>query len=518
MVSFRVSGGKLWVVRFLTLLLIALVVFELSCFVGWLMVPFSNAGEGETGGFLFALLNFESSVFFYSAFLAPVLLVGLLFSWVFRLPGAVLDLVGRHVHIETQGHGRKASVDRFLGGLHSAFESMFDDRHVGSIRPVLVLIFAIVLSFLITVYPYLPGLNRHAQPVGVDIPYYVGWLTDMNKQGSPWAAFSFAFFNISDRPVSLFLMFLGLRAFGVSDWQVVKFLPMLVGPLLVLTTYFFLRKTGFSSWAASFGSLFAAFSLHVTVGMYGGFFSNWVALLLWYLSLGFLFYSLLKESYRLLAPAIVFQIALLFAHAYTWVMFLGIGAVFFLLVLFKWFKNRTGVFEAKVVFIALMVNIAAGIVRSLVLGAGVFASDVVVVTQSEISIPYIWTFWRVLGKTLGIDLGISPLNPLLYFLGFLGGVALCFDGRLVSRFFSACVVASAVPFVFGSWVVQIRILYNLPIHVFSLVGALLIFRTIETQLGQNNGRWLAYSLFALVVLVNVNYALRCSFHLTQTFL
>ena len=80
------------------------------------------------------------------------------------------------------------------------------------------------------------------------------------------------------------------------------------------------------------------------------------------------------------------------------------------------------------------------------------------------------------------------------------------------------IVASAIPFIFGTWVVHVRILYNLPIHLFAVVGLLFAVKLIESAVARTESRQIGRLLLALAVLVNLNYAIRCSSDLVQTFL
>lgn len=519
MVSLRPGEGRSRLALFLVAVLIFFVVFEAFCFVGWLAIPFLHPGRQYDSTFLFVFLEIESQVFFLFSFLAPVFVAGLLFSWVLLLPKGVGSVLGKRIRLANiRLAGRKLDIAGLMEVVRSVLDSLFSDAESKAKSAALILSVSVALSFLVAVYPFLLGVDVNVQSVGVDIPYYVNWLNEMDRHETLWQSFSYAFFNISDRPFSLFLMLVGLKAFGASGFQVVQLLPLMLGPLLVLTFFFFLKNAGFNSKAASLGSLFAAFSLHVTVGMFGAFLSNWVALIFLYLGLGFLFLSLNKDSWPLLFVTIVFEVAVLFAHAYTWWMFVGILCVFFVVVGSEWIKTRIWTFQVKAALATLLASMAMGFTRNIVLNFGLFVSEGLKVSQQNLSLLHIQSFWRILNQSLGSAMGISFMNPVLYALAFFGGIVFVFDRKIISRFLASCIVASAIPFVLGTWVVHVRILYNLPIHLFALVGLVFAIKLTETVVASTERKQIGRLLLALAVLLNLNYAIRCSFDLGQRFL
>jgi hypothetical protein len=408
---------------------------------------------------------------------------------------------------------RKSNHDNLSVYLHSALDSISDSGKTGSRRYILILAISVALASSIALYPYMPGLNPSGRFVGVDTKTYVGWLTEMDKAGNPWNVLSYSFSNFSERALSLFLMYLSWKAFGTSG-RFVQFLPVLLGTLLVLATFFFMRKAGLNPWTASLISLFSAFSLHVTVGMYGGFLSNWTGLVFFYLFLGFLFWSLRKRSWLLLAIAIPFQVCVLFAHVQTWWMTMGILAVFSLMSFLSWLQNRRNALHVVMIFAVLTVNVLVNFARNLTMSTSPTRSEVVLIAQQSLSLANLQAFWQNVGIVLNKEMGIPFLNPLLLFLAFLGGLIVAFDDRPLSRFLIASVLASAIPFVFGNTTVQTRILYNLPVHVFSFLGLVLVSKVLEDLLGNGKAKILSRLLLILVILANLNYAFRCSFCLT----
>jgi hypothetical protein len=512
---------RAWLARFLAGGLVAFVVFESLCLVFRVLLPFFPSLYGDSGKLSGALLDAESGLFFSSAALAPLFVAGLMFSWVLLaciwLGEAFFSIGKKGARFAIRIGGEKVAVEKLLSSLESMFEQPFHRVTGQPKRWLWVLALSVTLASLIAIYPYLPSLNSNGRPVGADIPAYVKWLKEIdgNGTGTLWDAFSRASLLERDRPLSLFLMYLGLKTFGISNWQTIQFLPVLLSPLLVLSTFFFMREAGFSSWTASMAGLFTAFSFHITMGIYGGFLSNWVGLICFYSSLGFLFWSMKKGSWRALAPAIVLQIALLLSHTFTWWMNIGILAVFLLMSLVNWLRIRGQTQDVKMVFAVLAANGLAYLTRNLIAGINPATLEVVQLSQQNFSLLSINYFWETLNRSLWSTMGITLMNPLLLFLAFTGSMLAALEHKLLSRYLVACVAAVAIPFVFGNSIsVQTRILYNLPIHIFSLLGLGLFLKLLEKFFNNRDASRLEGLLQLLIVMINLNYAFRCSFGLT----
>lgn len=520
--SNRKGGRRVWLGRFLFGGLIGLVGFEMASLVCWLLIPFfPSILRGNEGSLANTLVNAEYGLFLSTAALAPLFTALLMFSWapiiLIWLGRSCSVFRGKRVRLAFGRSSAKDHVEVSSSGLSLLFDHLFDWTRDRSRRWLLILVASIALSFFVAVYPYLPGLNPAGKPVGVDIRlgYYQDRLQETDKYGDFVSTFSHMFFSSPDRPLSLFLMYLGWRVAGISASQMVQFLPAILSPLLVLVTFFFARKSGLNRWASSVASLFATFSFHTTVGLFGGFLSNWIGLLFLYLSLGFLFWSLQKGSWGLLGFAIVFHVALLFSHAYTWEMSFGILIMFFLIVLIRWLKERKGALEVKMVFALLAADLMVGLARSTVLGLGATSVEVMHVSTEPLSLFFVQSFWSTLNRSLTIEMGISFMNPFLLSLAILGGFGVAFNSQRISRFLLACVGLSVVPFVLGDAVVQTRILYDLPVHIFAFFGLMLVVKLLEKLFDGQEGKRMGTMLIILAVLLDLNYALRCSFNLVQ---
>ena len=498
------------VARFLAWILIAAVVFESFSFFCRLVCLV--LGENESW---LLLLNIESQMFFSSAAIAPIFALIWMFSWVIWPLRFFLHLYTTKIHRDTEAGRKKAFLDEFVETIRSALDKAF--RPVGcGLDSKILMAASFVLVILVTVYPYMPSLNPSGKFVGVDIPYYRRQLMELDLFDDFYGVAHKVFLQSSDRPLSLSLLFLGWKLTWFSAGQAVQFSPILLGLLLVLATYFFVRQAGFNGFYASLTMLFTVASYHITVGMYGGLLANWISLVFLYLFGGFVFVGLKKGSWRFCAIALVFQSLLLFSHANTWGMSMGILSVFFLVLFLKWLVKHDNSFRPLMLLLILIVGFSLNTLRNLALGVGLGTVDAAAVGESGVSLVNIKSLWQTLILSLGSEMGISFMNPILLFLAGLGGLAVALDNRLVSRFLMVCLIASSIPFIFGNQVVQTRILYDLPVHVFSIFGLVVLLNFVEQLVkDQKTKERISSLLVLLVIFVNLNYALRCSFYLTQ---
>jgi len=507
---------KIRLTHFLTgtfmILLVFFAALEALSFVYLLYLPLSPSTFNENLSFLNFLFNIETEIFYSSAGLAPFFIIVFLFSWVIFMLRHLPVILGKRGSIILEKNNRKLRIGSFFrSALEPALKPLGHSRRYS----FLLLAASLIFAFWVAVYPYLPSLNPAATPVGEDVPHYMAYLLKMDEDGGLMNVLSHAFFEYRDRPLSLTLMYLGGKMIGVSDWKALQYLPVLLGPLLVLAVYVFMLFTGFNRWAASTTAIFTAFSYHITMGMYGALFANWISLIFFYLFLGLLLRSLRTHSWRLLGLALLFQIPLLLTHSYTWEMTVGILFVFLLLTVLKQLHGKVQTKESWMLLIVLLICILTKVVKNAVSGAGYAASDAEAVASTSLSLENFEYLWHILGYSLKWE-GISLMNPLMFVLASLGGVTIAFDDELTSRFCTACVLASAVPFIFGNKDLHARILYVLPVQVFSFIGLLMLISLIKSRGSSSEDRRkviISNLLWISVMLVNMNFAIRCSLDL-----
>lgn len=505
--------GLFWLCFFL---LGSLVVFEAACFVCWLLAPFSPVVSNQIlhqKGAFFVLLNADSWLFFSPAVVAPVFTLVWMFSWVIWPFSVFLRFFRKRERgdsdLENGAVPFKEVVETVRSGLDTAFR-----RVRGGSGSLLVVAVSLVLVTAVTVYPYFPSLNPSGKFVGVDVPFYERQLLELNSLGSLNSVISKVSQSF-DRPLSLLFLFFLWKVTGVSVRQETVLSEVVLGLLLLLATYFFVRAAGFNSFCASLVMLFTVGSYHVTVGMYGGLLANMIGLVFMYLFLGLVFACVRTRSWRLCVPAIVLQSLLLLSHAYTWDMSMGIVGLFFLFILLEWLIKRKNSARPLMLFAILIAGVLLNFVRNWVLHIGIGTVEAASYVKEGVSLANLLNIWQTLKASLGVYMGIAFMNPILLFFAAMGGLAVALDKRLVSRFLTASLVASFIPFIFGDYVVQTRMMYDLPVHVFAFLGLLVLLSFVQRFFDGGEAKRIGFLLVLLIVFVELNYAFRCSDYLTQ---
>ena len=487
-------------------ILLVAVIFESVTFCCWL--ERAVLGENESCSLI---LNYESHLFNSLSAIVPILALLLMFSWIIWPLRAFLHT--RKINISY----KKAFLEKIMKIIHSATDEVFGQaKSIRYLDSRILASASLVLTILVTVYPFMPRLNPHGKIVGVDIPSYEMWLLESNLMNDFRGVLQKAFFQYPDRPLALILLFSLWKTTWLSARQIAEYSYVLLGLLLLLVTYLFTRLSGFNRSYASLTMLFTVFSYHITTGMYAGFLANWIGLIFLYLFEGAVLAGLKRNSWRYCIAALTFQSLLLFSHANSWDMTMGILGVFFLFLSLEWLRKKENLSRPLMLLVIMTVGVSLKILRNLSLGVEPGTFEAANVAESCVSLVNIQYLWGTLIYSLGSYKGISLMNPILYFLAGLGGLAVALDNRLASRYFTICLLTSSIPFIFGNHIVQSRIIYDLPLHIFSIFGlCVLLSFTDQLLKGEKNGEKIGLLLVLLVFFVNLNYALRCSFYLTQ---
>jgi len=190
------------------------------------------------------------------------------------------------------------------------------------------LVLSLALSLVIAIYPYLPTVNPSEISVSVDAKYYVEWVSNMEQAQSPFDSVVWAFTagaHNGDRPIPLLVTYGLDRVLNNLVW-VVRLLPMLLGPLLILSVFYLVKVGTKSLPLASIAGLFTVFSYHETIGLYAGFFANWFAIIFMYLFMAFLVSLWDTQKIRYFVAAVLSSTGILLSHSATWSMvMIGFG-------------------------------------------------------------------------------------------------------------------------------------------------------------------------------------------------
>ena len=347
-----------------------------------------------------------------------------------------------------------------------------------------------------------------------DLDNYAQWLQEIGEREGAHAI-SYAFSTHRDRAVSLLFMYAVRQVAGSSAWTVVKFTPMLLAPLLSLAIFFFMHQAVRDSFDSSFAALFTVFSFHTTVGFRVAFLSNWMALILVYLFSGLLLRSLRQKSWKWIALAAATTTLLLFTHAHTWAMLMGVLVVFTVILGIEWLRDNGSLFSLKALGAIIATNFSIDLVKNILLSATIgVAKETTQLGLRKLAWQNIIRYWSTVDLPFRSWSG-SYNNPTLLFLALLGSIILLCRKKGYDTYLLYFLVAASFPFLLGTKNVQIRIMYNLPLQILAVLGLLSINKMIRKHIEPSEGKILAATLILLVILINVNYALRCTIHLAK---
>jgi len=462
------------------------------------------------------LPSVETQLFNIAYEATPFLLFVLLFAWILTPISKTLFLcfsrrLGSAVFSDRRESGEEK--DKFSSGPIRV-------KLLLKFGPKLLLFLSFFLGAYLVYYPYF----YEERLLGVDTArFYYPKLLGMND----WESLRVTLIGEARAPY-LLLLFCLKMATRLDPIFIVKIGPALPAVLLALCSYIFLRVATKDEWLAAVGSILSTFSIHTTVGMFAGIFTNWLAM-----SEVMLFFAFfLKGSEagfrsRWTTLTIITGFLLLFTHGWTWGVVMAVAAAYLLFTLLRWRLDGTPRFEASrelafaVVVLAfciapiLLVFSALPLIPSSIGAVAALYSGYTEVLGS-MSISFLGNAWNIIVFTITYYVGGFFGNPLIYLLGFLGAYRISRVGGCSSRIlFSWLALISAGSVLMDSWY-QWRLLYLLPFQVFALFGLQILIdmaRSLSLNVqhahGGKGSSLLFEFLLVLVVLLSLfNYALR----------
>src|SRR5216683_7196558 len=204
--------------------------------------------------------------------LSTLFLLGLLYAWLIKLG----TREARH---------RSRRFERLVQFLSEPFRTQVSSLKTRSLsnsatpfkilaHPRVLLGISLAASFLVAFIPYRPDMNPTGTLVGIDSPLYVTWINQMLARPVPQALhYSFVEGLDGSRPLLLVLLY-AIASLGVLPARIMEYLPALLGPLLSLSTYIFVRYGHGSQSLAGLTALFTPLSFNITVGLWGGYYAN----------------------------------------------------------------------------------------------------------------------------------------------------------------------------------------------------------------------------------------------------
>jgi len=444
--------------------------------------------ERPTGVFPFQAIT--STIFLVLAPFSPLLIILILYSWTLRV---LLRVVSRY-----DVHHFLAERFRFLSHISQSLPFSWDGKDIPLLgRPLAVLAVGMVSASVLAFMPYRPDINPTGSPAGIDTSEYIQWVNQMLQRPVP-DALGYAFGQVSNgsRPLSLVLPYVISAVFRVQGDVSVKFYPLFLAPLLVVSSFLFVFLGLGDKRVAGLVSLLTAFSFQLTVGMWAGYYANWLALAESYLLLGILVRFSNSKSRQSLVGLVLLSLALLFTHPWTWDLVILLAFVFIAEQSFRVHDFKL----MKMVLLVVGINLATDSIRSFALGAYGGGSAGLDVATSSVGSSHFLALWPD-----AVALFVQNYDGIMADALILG-LALMVIWRLAavsqgfSRLLVLWVILASLPFPFLGSLLETRIVYLLPIPVLASAALLGIQR-------MRWGRTAKVLILLTILLYGANHAL-----------
>lgn len=324
----------------------------------------------------------------------------------------------------------------------------------------------ICLSLVAAVYPYFPIINPGSKFPGVDIMSYfeeaqlVGG--DLNK---------IIHLNGGSRPFYYLVLFGFQRIIGSDILTAIKFLPIILNPLIVFSTFFLAKEVFGELHIALLAAFFTTAGFQLSIGMYAYFLADILMLSIIFLSLALFFRSNINGSKRDLCTATILGSLFVFTHPWTFDQYYAPIVLAALYVLGATLtQNKTSGYKTNGLIYFSVIGFS-DLVKMLVLRGsveGVAALSIVATNFTKIE-----SLWLDLINSSNFYVGGYLTNlPLLVLAT--AGIIQARTKNLPNIFLWFFLTLTSIVYLPGNVVIKSRLLYNVPMGILAAYGCLFI--------------------------------------------
>jgi hypothetical protein len=329
---------------------------------------------------------------------------------------------------------------------------------------IISLLLFTMLSVVLAIFPHQPRVNIENRQIGVDSDYYVNWLAPLinSKDSQNFFYQAFVVQNHGDRPITLILISLISKIINSNLFYTVEYLPIILGPSLLFVIFYLTRELTGNDTTSLIAAFLTVVSFQTLIGMYAGFYANWFALIVGYLSVLFLIRALKRSTRIHFALFFMSIIVLMLSHTYTWIILVTVMTIFLVAMLkTNYYIKRTVIILLLIVGFSVVIDVAR-----------ISASGSVVRIEQDIS--------NISSDLAGPQQFASRWSNLLRTtFSFVGGqfsnfviLALCSYWIIRSGlhepsniFLFVFLSIGIVPFLVGNYISQTRVLYDIPFQI-----------------------------------------------------
>jgi len=445
--------------EFLFWLLAFMTGFEATALIHWVLLPFGIVTP------LAWFADLELAMFYILAPLAPFVVITIFLIVIFKLLAPqYLAVVGQLYRLYSSP---KVETKKETINLHPRARA--HERRV-RLRPWVFLTLSLFFSVVGSLYPYNYHLNPEGEPVGIDVQAYVNMTVPLEE--NLYSAFSI---SGGSRPLILFLIFGFHQVFGLGILDAVKYVPVLLNPLLSLSVYFMVvNATGDEEWGG-LASLFSALCFTTTVGMYSYFLANMLGLVLMFSALGFLLKAIRTGNKISLVASSVFGSLVLFSHPWTFTQYYAAIA---LLLVYKFFREKK-FNESKMILFYLITTGLVDLIKWMTGSIEISGS----LASTSPKLVELAAFWNNNISAFRLLYGGLLANSILFGLSIIGIYLLNHKESYHLTLILLLLVSSPYYLIVNSDF-QTRILYNIPFSVFATLGIFLMFKSSKFDMNK----------------------------------
>jgi len=269
------------------------------------------------------------------------------------------------------------------------------------------------------------------------------------------------------RPIILLVIYGVQHGLGMKLLDAIKYLPVLLNPLLVLSVYFMVSQaTGDGEWAG-LASLFTASGFNITVGMYAYFLTNMLGLIFLFSSIGFLFKTFQTGKKVYFVSASGLGSLLVFTHPWTFIQYYAAIVLFLIYIYCR--ENRFSESIIVLTYLGLLglVDVLKGALGGLEAYGAITSTVPKLVGVGEFWVNNIFAFRQMYG-------GLLSNTVLLGFAIF--GVYLLNRRKSYHLFLTLLLLVSLMFYLMVNGGAQTKLLYNIPFSVLASLGILFLVR------------------------------------------
>ena len=418
--------------------------------------------------FLSPILHFEDQMLIFRNNLYEIFLFFSSFSpWYISIILLTLPIK------ELVGFSKVFKIDKIYNANGIDFK---DKKRLRKKQVSILLMIILVFSICIVLVPHIFFFNKENKIIATDTANYGYTIRKLNSEknliDSVVKAFEIKFGSdpkalSGERPLTLIFIMIISKIVPIDvDYLIDIVISSLLSPLLVISIYFLTRELTQNETMSLIASFLTSISPQVLIGIYSGYYANWLALVLGFFSFYFLI-KYLKSNNNMILLLFFMILAVLtkFTHTYTWVILSSFFIVFSLVITFK---NKDKSLKNKIkTFITIVLIILIPIYFEFIitfLNGSALNSGQLSYLFNGIGLQQFVNNWSNLSYAINLFNGGIFSNFIILGLCMLW-IYYFNKSSLADIFIIVILTTSLIPIFFGNSVIQSRILYIIPFQL-----------------------------------------------------